>query len=290
MVNGGWQFKDYTYAAFAAIPATMSSPANGSTLRSSAVTFQWTAGTATQYGLWVGSTGVGSSNLAATGGTSLSFTAAGLPTDGRMLYVRLWSYVNNSWMYNDYTYAAYTLLAGTMTSPASGSTLTSSSVTFQWAAGNATQFGLWIGSTGVGSSNLAAPPSGTATSYTVTGLPTDGRTIYVRLWSVVNGIWQFNDYFYTAYSAIPAMMFSPANGSTLFSSTITFTWTAGTATQYGLWIGTTGVGSSDLGATGGTALSYTATGLPTDGRTLYVRLWSLVSGTWMYSDYSYVAQ
>ena len=39
---------------------------------------------------------------------------------------------------------------------------------------------------------------GASTSYTATGLPTDGRTLYVRLWSLVSGIWQFNDYTYTA--------------------------------------------------------------------------------------------
>jgi hypothetical protein len=30
-------------------------------------------------------------------------------------------------------------------------------------------------------------------------LPTDGRTLYVRLWSLVSGAWQFNDYTYTAF-------------------------------------------------------------------------------------------
>ena len=70
---------------------------------------------------------------------------------------------------------------------------------------------------------------------------------------------------------------------------MTFQWTAGTATQYGLWIGSTGVGSSNLVGTGGTSTSYTATGLPTDGRTLNVRLWSLVSGIWQFNDYTYTA-
>ena len=88
------------------VPATMTSPANGSALSSSTVTFQWTAGTASQYGLWIGTTGVGSGNLVETGGTSTSYTATGLPTDGRALYVRLWSMVSGVWQYNDYTYAA----------------------------------------------------------------------------------------------------------------------------------------------------------------------------------------
>jgi hypothetical protein len=35
----------------------------------------------------------------------------------------------------------------------------------------------------------------------VTGLPTDGRTIHVRLWSLIGSGWQFRDYTYTATSA-----------------------------------------------------------------------------------------
>jgi len=271
--------------------ATMTSPTPGSTLTSSSVTFQWSAGSATQYGLWIGSTGVGSSNLATPpSGTNTSYTATALPADGRTLYVRLWSLVSAVWQYNDYTYTAVTASAAVMTSPTPGSTLTSSSVTFQWSAGGATQYGLWIGSTGVGSANLAAPPAGTNTSYTATGLPTDGRTLYVRLWSLLSGTWQYRDYTYTALTLAPAVMISPANGSTLTSSSVTFQWSAGSATQYGLWIGSTGVGSSNLATPpAGTNTSYTATGLPTDGRTLYVRLWSLINGVWQFNDYTYVA-
>jgi hypothetical protein len=121
-----------------------------------------------------------------------------LSTDGRTIYVRLWSLVSGGWQFHDYTYTAFSN-AGVITSPANGSTLPSSSVTFQWTAGTATQYGLWIGSTGVGSSNLATPPASASTSYAATGLPTDGRTIYVRLWSQVGGGWQFNDYTYIAF-------------------------------------------------------------------------------------------
>jgi len=36
----------------------------------------------------------------------------------------------------------------------------------------------------------------------------------------------------------------------------------------------------------GTNLAVNATGLPLDGRKLYVRLWSLVGPTWQFNDYS----
>jgi hypothetical protein len=77
-------------------------------------------------------------------------------------------------------------------------------VTFQWTAGTATRCGLWVGSTGVGSANLATPPATANTSVVVAGLPTDGRTLNVRLWSLVSGVWQFNDYTYTAASSATA--------------------------------------------------------------------------------------
>ncbi len=37
------------------------------------------------------------------------------------------------------------------------------------------------------------------TTVTVAGLPTNGNTVYVRLWSLINGAWQYIDYTYTAF-------------------------------------------------------------------------------------------
>ena len=69
---------------------------------------------------------------------------------------------------------------------------------FSWTPGSAaTAYWLDVGpAPGVGSyfgKNL-----GLATSQTVTGLPANGSTIYVRLWTQLAGGWQFNDYAYTA--------------------------------------------------------------------------------------------
>jgi hypothetical protein len=84
-----------------------------------------------------------------------------------------------------------------MTSPQPGTKLSGSSVTFQWNAGAAvTQYYVWAGST-VGASDLANLNAGSNLSATVSGLPTNGSTIYVRLWSLI-GDWQHRDYTYTA--------------------------------------------------------------------------------------------
>ncbi|MGH2362377.1 MAG: hypothetical protein ACRDGM_17775, partial [bacterium] len=117
----------------------------------------------------------------------------------------------------------------------------------------------------------------------------------VRLLSQISGAWQFNDYTYTAFAppctpASPAAMLTPANGSTLPGSAVTFTWSQGCQVwQYSLFVGTT-PGNNDLYSQGqGTNLSATVSGLPTDGRTLYVRLWSFIGSDLEFTDYIYKA-
>jgi predicted Zn-dependent protease len=88
-------------------PAVMTSPAPGSTFGSSIVTFSWTAGGATKYALLVGNS-VNGSDIYSSGITNTrSATVSGIPTDGRTIYVSLYSSVSNSWAANQYTYRAF---------------------------------------------------------------------------------------------------------------------------------------------------------------------------------------
>ncbi|APH72328.1 hypothetical protein BSQ44_13885 [Aquibium oceanicum] len=269
--------------------AVMTSPTPGSTLGSSA-TFVWTAGTGvSQYWLYVGSTGAGSTNIyQASQGTSKSKTVTGLPSTGT-IYVRLWSlFSGTGWQYNDYTYKTGGGVKAVMTSPTPGSTL-GSSATFVWTAGtNVNSYWLYVGSTGVGSYNILNSSNGTSTTRTVTGLPSTG-TIYVRLWSLISGAWQSNDYTYKTGGGVKAVMTSPTPGSTLGSSA-TFVWTTGTnVNSYWLYVGSNGVGSYNiLNSSNGTSTTRTVSGLPSTG-TIYVRLWSLISGAWQSNDYTYKA-
>jgi|GEM_PF-858004 len=87
-----------------------------------------------------------------------------------------------------------------------GDTLTGASYTFEWNAGvDATQYRLWIGSAAVttdpSSADIHRSAALTTMSSTVSGLPTDGSTVYVRLYSYVNSVWQFRDYSYEAATA-----------------------------------------------------------------------------------------
>jgi ribosomal protein S8E len=126
-------------------------------------------------------------------------TVNGLPTNGETIYVRLNAVTNGVAVQTDCTYTAVTEAQAALTSPAPGSTLAGATATFTWTpAAGATSYSLWLGSTGVGSSDLYNSHSITATSATVSGLPTNGETIYARLNVITNGIAVHTDYTYTA--------------------------------------------------------------------------------------------
>ncbi len=82
--------------------------------------------------------------------------------------------------------------------PTPGSVLPSAMVTFQWNDSLASSYGIWIGRS-PGAHDIYHTNCALKTSATVTDLPVDGETIYVRLLSLVNGEWQFSDYSYTAF-------------------------------------------------------------------------------------------
>jgi hypothetical protein len=141
-----------------------------------------------------------------------------------------------------------------------------------------------------GGTNIYDRTAGLATSQTVTGLPTNGGTIYVRLWTGTSSGYQYNDYTYKASGGTSAVMTAPAPGSTLSGTTVTFTWSAASgATSYWLDVGTV-AGSFNLYTQGeGLLTSQTVNGLPTGGGTIYVRLWSAMNGIWKYTDSTYKA-
>ena len=178
-------------------------------------------------------------------------------------------------------------------SPTPGSTLSGPSATFTWNAAASGNQGYWLflGTTGAGSKNLYDSGQQTATSATFSNLPTDGATIYARVYTRYNGVLVYNDYTYTAWSE-PPVMTSPAAGSTLPGTSATFTWTAAGSNNQGYWLflGTTGLGSKNLYDSGQqTATSATFSNLPTNGATIYARLYTRYNGVLVYNDYTYKA-
>jgi len=70
-------------------------------------------------------------------------------------------------------------------------------VAFQWSAGvGVTDYQLNLSAIAAGDSELFLY-KGTATSTSAPSLPANGATLYARLYSKINGVWQYNDYVYT---------------------------------------------------------------------------------------------
>jgi hypothetical protein len=87
----------------------------------------------------------------------------------------------------------------------------------------------------------------------------------------------------------PAQMVSPAPGSTFTSSSVIFKWSAGSATAYFLFVGSSLHTADIYNSRIVTVLSKTVNNIPTDGRTIYVTLRSQVNGSWTYKNYTYKA-
>jgi hypothetical protein len=289
LVSGAWQHADYTYFE-SGTSAILTSPTPGTTLAGAAVTFKWSVGFGvTGYQLLLGTNGPGTSGLYNSGVTTATSAAlTNLPLYGVPVYARLFSEIGGVWQHADYTYTE----AGTpaiLTSPAPGTTLPNSSVTFKWNTGfGITHYQLLLGANGIGSSSLYNSGAVTTTSATVTTLPAYGATVYARLLSQTGGAWQYHDYTYTE-AGTPAILLSPKAGTTLGTSNIIFTWSKGMGnTNYQLLLGANGIGSSSLYNSGSTtATSVTVPTLPAYGVTVYARILSESGGVWQYVDYTF---
>ena len=75
--------------------------------------------------------------------------------------------------------------------------LGTSNVEFQWNAGiGVADYQLNLSAIAPGGSDLFLY-KGTANSAGVPSLPANGVKVYARLYSKINGAWQYNDYVYT---------------------------------------------------------------------------------------------
>ncbi len=231
-VSGSWLTpRDSTFTAAGSCSvdprATLISPVAGSTLAGTATTFTWTAGSgADGYWLDVGPT-TGSGAYSAGPVSVLTKTVTGLACTAKVVYARLWTRVAGVWQVPfDYTFtepgSCSTDVRATLISPVAGSTLTGTSVSFFWTAGTgATDYWLDVGPS-VGSGSYT---SGVVAGLTkiVTGLPSTGQTIYVRLWARIGGTWQTPiDYTVAAVNSLPRVTSTGSLAGFGFNQTLTF--------------------------------------------------------------------
>ncbi len=272
-------------------------PAPGTGLDGDTETFNW-VGDADQYWLYAGST-QGSSDYfnSQNLGNTKTVIADGLPIDGSStVHIRLWHKTGSGgWQYIDDTFiAGETQTTATFISaPTPGSILDGSTQTFTW-QGVADEYWLYAGSTQGGGDYYNSLSLGTATTTTVSGLPFDGNsTVHLRLWHKSgSGSWQFIDETFIAGTIPddPTLITTPVQGSVLDGATQTFTWQSN-ADEYWLYIGSTHGGNQHFNSGNlGTVNSYTSNNLPTDGSTVYIRLWYKTgSANWKHIDATFTA-
>ena len=286
----------------------ITSPTNGSVLPAGDVTFSWTDNGASvdDWQLLAG-TSVGDNSLYDSGVLSASTNAAivtGLPSDGSTVHVTLrWSDGGGS-SEKYYTYIASAGGGGgvpMMVSPLDGATLTASSETFVWSAdgANVDRWRIEVSATAHGSTDIFGQSyASTITSETVSGLPTDGSTVYVRLKYRIDGSVTDIDLTYTATGGGPPppgtpAVTSPTPGSTFAEGDVTFNWTADgvTVDDWQLLVGTSAGDNSlfDSGVLASTTLSAVVSGLPDDGSTVHVTLQWNESGVPSEANYTYTA-
>ena len=118
----------------------------------------------------------------------------------------------------------------------------------------------------------------TQLSTQVTGLPTNGTQVFVRLQYQLNGVNHHIDYQFGSSNQGPPTpsMSSPAPGSTLPSGDVSFAWNGNGAAvdEWHLLVGTSAGDNSlyDGGVLPVTTTSAVASGQPEDGSTIHVTL------------------
>ena len=144
----------------------------------------------------------------------------------------------------------------------------------------ALRYDLWLGSSrGAGDLYLSYMDTPNVPAFNI---PVDGRLIWVRIWTITAATALYNDYAYTALQA--AVITSPSPGSSLSGPSVNVTRTNSPgAIRYDLWVGSS-PGSLDLYATYVPGTAVTVPNLPTDGRLIYMRLWTVTAGGAGYTE------
>ena len=135
-----------------------------------------------------------------------------------------------------------------------------------------------------------------------------GQLLYARVWTEKGSVWRYTDITFTAASAgsaLSASVIAPANNATAVDPAGLIQWTAvANAEKYYVFVGST-PGANDLidsqeicnGCVNspmatfwslGNAGKPPALGLGSKaGQKVYLRMWTMVSGTWRYVDSSF---
>jgi hypothetical protein len=262
------------------MPAAFVYPQNGQQNVTTNQPFQWTSGSnALAYYLYVG-TKRGAHNVVNSGETTTtSWPVQSLPA-GASLWARIWTKYSSNWLYQDINFTAAP--SATLISPLNGQTNVSALTTFQWrSAPGAQRYYLYVGTT-QGAKDVVNTGEIQGTTYTVTTPLPMGTVLWARLWTLLDGSWEYQEDINFTVSS-DAVLLSPTNGQQNVSPYATFHWTSSPgAVAYYLYVGTKR-GAKDIVNTGAIeGTSYTVTTPLPAGANLWARIYTELSNSWGY--------
>jgi len=285
-IAGIWRYAD---ASFKGTPLSTSIvyPSNGATNVDLGLPVRWNAvPNAQAYYLYVGSA-PGANDYVNTGAIQeTSYLVRTVPFY-RTVYARVWVKVNDVWRYTDSSFSG-AILVSYLSYPQNGVTNADLGLPIRWTAVPDVQsYYLYVG-TSPGAKDLVDTGAITQTSYVAAGLPS-GRTLYVRLWTKVAGIWRYTDATFSA-GVFVATFITPAPGASSVDPSQAWTWTAvPNAQAYYLYVGSV-PGANDLVDSHEIQqTSFVVTRPLPPNRTLYARIWTKAGGVWRYSEMSFRA-
>ena len=255
------------------------------------IPIQWTSVEGAEaYYLYVGST-PGAKDLINTGAIQTLQRAIDSLPAGRLVYVRLFTKHDGVWRFVESTWTtrAVAYLDGAVASSATWSSATP----LTWAPfAGASRYFVYVGSK-PGATDLSSSGEISGTTFVMpahhaAAIPSD-QTVYVRLYSLVDGHWEFVDY--SLWFKVEARLTFPlADATNVGVSALRFTWNEiADATAYRLQLGTS-PGSSDLLDSAELTVLEERTGALPGAQTLFARLWTEVDGEWRYSDSSFMTR
>ncbi len=187
--------------------------------------------------------------------------------------------------------------APTLTEPAAAAVLANHDVTFRWSALTGCAFSGYHFRV----KTVAGMDAGGTTLVDVTTAATEHTHSFATSWDNQDLYWgvraanappgsPWSVRSFRVVTESKASMISPTPGSRLAGVSQTFVWSPGQAAQaYLQWVGPAQGSHGYFGTLWIGDLSVTATGLPVDGSTVWVRLWTGLPSGWQYTDYQYSA-
>jgi alpha-tubulin suppressor-like RCC1 family protein len=257
---------------------TLTSPAEGTTVSGTSVTFQWAASSgATNYWLAVVKTNDNSIIVNKSVGNATSSTETGFSNDGTTYRWVVAAGNSAGWgsasTMKTFTNGTITIPAApTLTSPADGANVSGTSVTFHWAASSgATNY--WLAVIKASDNSVIINKSvGNVTSDTETGFPNNGTQYRWVVaagnstgWGSASTMRTFTNG--TSITIPPApTLTSPPDGATVSGTSVTFQWSASTgATKYWLALVKVSDNSVIINKEVGNVTSDAESGFPNDG-------------------------